>query len=324
MSAQPTFTLCPPHAAAGILQDEPNFNHKQKPVHLPDRDEEGDGYARGISFEDYSRMQTSTRTTGRKQPTPLWSQSDAAVRHVLLAFLETRAFSKKKCAGLVGNERQRFIAVIQRLKDRSASLIATLECLCSQFVATTDPARRKMLTTEISGLDRQIQLVSRPDIFHTLIVARYRERLDSVGVAERCGLSPWGVRQLCFRLNKVARSLGYEIPSPLRGRPPQYPSEQARKQAAAERKAARLAVLEAKRNARLLEKASRDAKHLERQQRAFAEREASSPNARRARGECPHCGKKPPEGYKTCEKVRAEHRDWIAARKQRAGSPPST
>ena len=52
----------------------------------------------GVSFEDYNRMSTHKRKTSgeRRLPTPAWAMNDSALRRVLVAFMEERAFSKKE------------------------------------------------------------------------------------------------------------------------------------------------------------------------------------------------------------------------------------
>jgi hypothetical protein len=208
-------TFCPPHAAHLILPDAPQFCKAPLPVSAA---MDGDGEMHSLtrlSFDDYARCSLVTsrvRSHQRRCPTPDWTQSDAAVRRVLLAFLEKRAFSKKQRERLTGlTDRERFIGVMHKLKSQRDNRLRTLDGLCNEFVSCTDPDRRKLLTVEIQNLDRVIQLIGRPDVFLEVVTAYYREHLDSVGVAKRCGLSPWGVRGLLHRMNETAASLGYTV-----------------------------------------------------------------------------------------------------------------
>jgi len=325
----PNFVVCPPHAAAGILQDEPQFNHRQMPVHLPDKDEESDGYVRGLSFDDYRMCSIQTHLGGRggrHQPTPLWTQSNAAVQRVLLAFMEGRVFSKKKCATFHGNERERFLAVIQRLKKQTASLTVIIGRLCNEFVVTTDPARRKILQTQIQNIDRRLILASRPDVFYEIVVGYYRQRLSSPELAGQLGgvVSPWGIRALLHRMNVYAKRLGYavEVHEP----PPRqlYPSEQARKNARSERRAARDAERAAKRNARFLAKVARDAERLEKKRAAQAakpKRILLGPTRERWKkeGKCTSCGGDRDRADRLfCEACRAQAKIYVAARRKAA------
>jgi hypothetical protein len=246
--------VCPPHAAHGIDSPQPIFCKGPLPVFLPEKDSDGDGYARGLSFDDAARCHTFTRKIGRKHPTPLWTQSDAAVRRVLLAFMEARAFGPKGRERLSGlGDRDRLIAVVQKLKSKRDALIVVIERLCNEFVVTADPHRRRVLQTEIQNLDKQIILSARADVFFDLIVAYYRERLSSVDCAARTGLSPWGCRALLHRMNKCAKALGYrvEISEP---RPRPTPEQIA--WAKEQRRLAHAERTEAKRNARLLKPAA--------------------------------------------------------------------
>ena len=92
MSAQPTFTLCPPAAAKNAFFDRPQdrFFRPVLPVHLPDVDDEGT-FHKGLSFDDYTRCQTQTHLGGygdRRLGTPLWAMGEASTRQVLIAFFE--------------------------------------------------------------------------------------------------------------------------------------------------------------------------------------------------------------------------------------------
>lgn len=261
MACQPNYVLCPPMPAHIIEPPQPQFYKAPLPVSA---DMDGDGEMRSLtrlSFDDYSRMSLqacAVRSHQRRCPTPDWAMAESSTRRVILAFMESRAYSKKQRALLSGlTERERLVAVIQKLKSQRDARVRVLDGLCNQFVSCTDPERRKALTVQIKNLDRVIQLIGRPDVFYELVVAYHRERLDSVGVAERCGLSPWGVRALLYRMNKAASGLGYvvEFSKPrVRLTPEQQAWVDEQKRLA---KSGRLAAREARWNQRLAERRSK-------------------------------------------------------------------
>jgi hypothetical protein len=207
-------TVCAPAAARGSEPSQPQLCKIPMPVHLTVADEEGDGYVRGLAFDDFSRMNVQTsavRTLVRRCPTPAWALTESSTRRVILAFMEKRAFSKKKRAALTGTDRERFVNVMAALKSRRDNHIKVLDGLCNQFVICQDDARRKELTTQIQNLDRVLRMLGNPFLYYELVTAYHREHEDSVAVAERCGLSPWGVRALLRRMNLCARELGYTV-----------------------------------------------------------------------------------------------------------------
>ena len=276
-------------------------------------DDAGDS---AVSWDDYQMMHvqtTAVRSRQRRHPTPAWALTESSTRRVVLAFMEKRAFSKKQREQLIGTDRERFLAVIQKLKSQTDARVHVIESLCNEFVSCTDPARRKTLTTEITNLDRVVQLIGRPDVFYEVVVAYHCEHLDSVGVAERCGLSPWGVRALLYRMNKVASSLGYTVEF---SKPRPKPTPEQVAWAKLQRRLARAERLEVRRNRKLLGKAARDAEKLERRKRALA----ASPKSRAERiaaGLCSACGKtRDDDDYKLCGRCRERNRDWLQQRKQ--------
>lgn len=70
----------------------------------------------GVSFDDYSRMQTTKRKTSgeRRLPTPFWAMNNPMLRRVLVQFMEERAFSKKERARRTAERKE----VIFQLKDK--------------------------------------------------------------------------------------------------------------------------------------------------------------------------------------------------------------
>ena len=207
-----SITFCTPAAAKNsFLTDLKIVSNRAYPVHLPEKNEDGE-FQRGLSFSDYERCHVQQRGGPRQRrcTTPLWAMNEASTRHVLLAFFEASVNSNKQRGFIHGNERERLVAVLQKMKERRAAKITVLDKLCDEFISCSDPARRKILQIEISAIDRRLQLEDHVDTSYNIVFDYYRLAMDSVGVAEKNGLTPYGVWQILFRMNKVARRLGFD------------------------------------------------------------------------------------------------------------------
>jgi len=316
--------FCPPHAAHQIESPEPQFTHRAMPVHLPDKDSEGDGYAGGLSFQDFSGMSTLKASGVLRRTIPPFMLDPVKLREVIVLAVEARAFgnSKKFRARIKGSLTARLKRAEAKITSTRARKIAIINSLCDLYVKSTDPIEKRKLAVNIEGLDTTLCLLDRPAAIITAILfLSYRVGLDSIGVSQYLGgrVHPPMVRQILSRCRKLAG-----MPSASRVLSPEERAlrdqiradqKEARRLLREQKHAARLAALEAKRNARLLEKAARDAEHLERQQRAKAEIEYNKPAARRARGECWCCGKKSTDGFKTCAVIRKYYKDRAERKK---------
>jgi hypothetical protein len=289
-------TTCPPVAETRVHFDKHQFDNRlNAPVdaHYVGTGNGINGWvSTGIDFGSYALMHTFHSKGGRgdrRLTTPLWAQSDDATRRVILAFMESRAFSKKKRATLRGDERERFLQVMAALRVRVTFLTETCERLCHEYVECADDARHKVLQTQISNVDRQLQLAGRPDVFHGVVTDYYRLRLNSVECAEKYGMSPWGIRQFLYRINLCARSLGYTVDAT---DPEAVEQRRLQKEATREqyRERKRLEV----RAAREARKAARDAA---REARLTAPK---PPRVWRATGRCTYCGGERRPGGLSC------------------------
>jgi hypothetical protein len=293
----PTVKMCPPDTSAAVGFDSNQFDvRKNRAVgarYVGGSSGINGWESNGISYENYASMHTQTRNSGgRRRNAPLWAMNDDWTRRVVLAYMERRAFGDQSRVALKDDRREHIINVMAALKNRATALTVVNDRLCAEYVACQDSARRKVLQTAISGYDRAIQLCSRPDVFYSVVVDYYRLRLNSVGVAERNGMSPSGVRQLLQRMNMLALSLGHVVEC----------SERAR-------------VEVAEREANCIARAAR------RKQPAKAKQPAKCPRVplvhielRRERaGLCKRCGRQKDTGYKRCRACR----DKDAARADR-------
>lgn len=208
-------TYCPPGSARNAFFDTPHDSsfRRHRPVHLPSLDEEGT-FERGIDHSDYGRMNTYYHLGGsrnRRLSTPEWALSETATRRVLLAFMEGRVFSKRAREALTGSERERFVVAMARMKQRTDAMMKVVDRLCDEYCAAVDGDRRRILQLEIDVLDKQIQLAGRPDVLIAIVHGYHRQRLTSRELAEKLAMTDAHIRQLLFRLNKVAKGLGYEV-----------------------------------------------------------------------------------------------------------------
>lgn len=103
----------------------------------------------GVSFDDYSRMQTTKRKTSgeRRLPTPTWAMNNPLLRRVLVQFMEERAFSKKERALRSTTVKQAFKELKKnfdlRTKEGRAAFEATEDALLKQRL---EDAKSKIVT----------------------------------------------------------------------------------------------------------------------------------------------------------------------------------
>ena len=159
---------------------------------------------------------------GRRLPTPEWAMNDAALRRVIVTFMEERAFSKKergalrKKAGLKERLNRALIKIISKRK----LVISILDRLCEEYVQVKiensqwpefylNETRVASLEREIEGIDTYLRISENggADIVAAIVYLYYRTGLDSVGVGGELGLKPPHVRQTLFRLNQTAENI---------------------------------------------------------------------------------------------------------------------
>jgi hypothetical protein len=162
----------------------------------------------GLSFDDYSRCQT-TRTCSRiggtrHIPTPEYALNEVLLRKVCIRYMEIRCGIQ---SAQPGTYESRLVLASERLRLRTEKAIIVLDSLCKEYVACTDPDRRYRLGIQIEGYDSTIRLNREIWVVPAIVRAYYLEQLDSVGVAARFGYKSPFVRQILFRLSKLARKI---------------------------------------------------------------------------------------------------------------------
>jgi len=87
--------------------------------------------------------------------------------------------------------------------------LAVIDRLSREYLTLTrtgaDPARQRMLASQIQNLDTCVRLAREgPGLVARIIHLYYGCGFDSVGVGSELGISPTLVRQTIFRLNRLA------------------------------------------------------------------------------------------------------------------------
>ncbi len=200
--------ICPPAAAHFVLAPDYQFSGREQYAVSAEADGEGGMVSRtGLSFDDFSRMQMSTRR-GRRGTfgVPLWTRNQSTVRAVLVRFFEARAFGRKRLASLTGTEAERLARACEKLRADAPRKLAVMDKLCEEYILSGgDPARQRTLKIQIAGIDTQIRMAQEnwPAVTLGVLYQSYRVGLDSVGVGALFGLKPPCVRQTLFRLNQT-------------------------------------------------------------------------------------------------------------------------
>src|SRR5579859_736911 len=211
------------------------WHRAQQPIHA---ELNGDGgfNTPGISFEDYARMQTCVKnkaTGARQREAPLYARNDTEFRRVLLAYLETRAFSKKQREFLAEVDEpaspiQKMNRVCRVLAAKNTRLLEVLTVLSKEYVSlknlhTEHPyraTRLKTLECEIQTTEQTMRMNRNPAaIVAGVIYLAYRVGLDSVGVGSELGLKPQHVRQLLYRVSVVWENINSEKIERRKGKP---------------------------------------------------------------------------------------------------------
>ena len=337
MSAQITF--CPPAPQTTFFDAhhfEGNFQVRPVSVRYMGRDE---WTGTGLDFGSYAFMQTSRRrqNKGRRFRTPPWTANDHDVQAVIVTYLESRVFSRKKQIRMCSQRlslKTRLRRAEEALQARAVTQEVVVDGLCAEYVQSTDAARRSLLESEIQGLDTQIRINRDPaKVVAGVIYFYYREGLESTQVAAELGfLSPW-VRQLLYRIMKIAMGLGLESPESITCQRRDIAEERVKRDV--EKQATRDAERAARIAAREEHKAQRDQEKAERHAEMVAVPEhlaakvtvPKPPRVKleptrvrwRREGKCVGCGKEKPSKKVYCETCLAQQRAYNKRRARQAG-----
>lgn len=172
------------------------------------RSEAGQIVTSGLSFSDYERMHTVTRAPVFQRVVPSWATDDRQLRELILLACENKLRILESSEGLTHAQR------LQRIRERAAVVKSkkspVLTAMCKQYVAlktgcaTVDQLRR--MEVKIEGLDCELVNLQRaPELMAACTFRYYRLRENSVQISEALRtLKPPAVRQILFRLRKLA------------------------------------------------------------------------------------------------------------------------
>jgi len=164
-----------------------------------------------IAFADYERMHTEQHKLApeRKNETPHWAHNETALRELLVRFLEARAFMNRAQPRGIGTQRERLERACAKLRERVPAKIEVLRDRCRSYVAlrnsgAPDAKLLRMAEVEIKNLDRELRMTARiAEIVVGVVYFYHCCGLNSVETAARLHLSPCGVRQILWRLQRT-------------------------------------------------------------------------------------------------------------------------
>jgi len=176
----------------------------------------GEWQSPGLSYDNYSRMQTVTHllNSGRRSPAPDWAFHDRKLREVIVVCMELRAYWRNR-KPTQGDDAERLRAAQKFIADKHRpALMARIEKLCREYVGlkqagVTGPVL-STLGCKIEEIDTQLRILDcTPQILAGVVYHYWRCGLNSVETGAQLHIKPPHVRQLLWRLNKAAGQLGY-------------------------------------------------------------------------------------------------------------------
>ncbi|HYM76123.1 MAG TPA: hypothetical protein VE377_09120 [Candidatus Dormibacteraeota bacterium] len=216
-------TYCPPGEARNARFDEYVGVRRKLPIQKATFDAEGVAESNGIDWGDFGRMGQFQHKldSGRLSDTPSWATNDKQLRAVLVVYLERRAGLMKPGPGTEIQRLQRaqatlikqtasFQVSLDKMVHRYAGILARLK----ETPADTEAlAAKHDCATQIQNLDT-VLLFNKDIAGKVLRVVHcyYRMGYTSVQVETETGLKPPHVREILWRLRKVAALLGFHNP----------------------------------------------------------------------------------------------------------------
>jgi hypothetical protein len=160
----------------------------------------------GLSFSDFGSMRVKTRTgQERRLPTPDWAMNDEKLREVILKYMENRLYLPSTTED-DATRRERIEAAIVYWMPRRRVL---LKRICGRFTEASkagDTAQAESLAIQAQCLDSEILMMQRGMMAQitTLLYRYYRVGWNSTQIAEELKIYPPAVRQILFRMIRVA------------------------------------------------------------------------------------------------------------------------
>lgn len=162
--------------------------------------------SRGLDWADFDNTSFHQRKlfANRLKPTPEWALNDSTLRAVITAAMEIRAHLPRG-AGLAAAQEE-----IERQRPEQIAIFWTLNKRYVRLKNRRWPVSRKRLkrlAREIESVDtflRTTQHDGGAAILAATVYLYYRLGFDSVEVARELGLKPPHVRQILYRLARIA------------------------------------------------------------------------------------------------------------------------
>jgi hypothetical protein len=228
MSA-PSITICP-RAPQQVFFDE-HVGMKTHYAVAAHSTAGGNFASTGLSFDDYFRMGTEKHKlfSGRRTTVPLWAVNDHDLQRVLVAYLEARAYGGGHKFFRVGTLLERIARAEKRLIECAPRESRRIDDLCARYVEMQrnggTPRELATLQKAIKGLDTNLIINRSPARILAAIIYKYfRQGFKANQIGADLGLDAPCVRQILFRIQKVARALGYPEPERITSYPvePKY------------------------------------------------------------------------------------------------------
>ena len=122
---------------------EGNYQVRPVSVRYKGRDE---WESTGVDFDSYARMQTSRKkqNKGRRFRTPPWTANDHDVQAVIVTYLESRVFSRKKQIRMCSQRlplKTRLLRAEEALLVRAVMQEVVVNRLCAEYVELRNAGR---------------------------------------------------------------------------------------------------------------------------------------------------------------------------------------
>lgn len=208
----PTVQVLPPGIASGARVCEPAFGERGRHPVSAELVGDGEFSSPGIAFEDYSRMRVRCRrlAPGRTNGTPHWAVNTTEMRALLVRFMEARAGIREPGTG---SHIQRLNAAQRKILTSVPRKVEVLDRLMREYQAVkhADPARARMLESQIQNLDTVIRTAREgAGLVTRMVYLYYRCGLSSAQVGTELGISPRTIRQTIYRLHRLAERIEAE------------------------------------------------------------------------------------------------------------------
>lgn len=207
-----TFSRLPCEHTTKVAFDRFQFERAPRPV---DTEYSAEGFqTTGLSYDDYRVMHVVKKEAApqRKLETPWWVYNSIFLKELVTRAVEARAGIRRRQP--IGHRDRLRLACKRRLLLKP-QMVETLDKLCKEYVERKRlegaSAWLRKREIEIECIDTQLRFLGREHLMYLGVIYHYYHvGSDSVNTAEALSLKPPHVRNVCWRLNKVARQMETE------------------------------------------------------------------------------------------------------------------